>query len=236
MTVADPDVVLAAVTVVGGPGTVAGTTLVEADDAEDVNNPLFAVTANVYAVPFVSPGTTHEVAGAFTVQVAPFGEAVTVYEEIAGPPVTVGAVKETVAEPLPDTAFTPVGASGLPAGVTGVDVAAVEVPVAFVAVALNVYAVPFVNPRITHDVAGEITVHVPGAGEAVTTKEVGAPPLLDAATVIVALPSPLAAETLLGEAGAAIVQTAVNVKLFAVIVYSAPAATGALPVFQPAKV
>ena len=108
-------------------------------------------------------------AGALTVQVAPFGEAVTVYEAIAGPPVTVGAVKETVAEPLPETAFTPVGASGLPAGVTAADVAAVDVPVELVAVALKVYAVPFVSPRITHDVAGEITVQVPGAGDAVTT-------------------------------------------------------------------
>ena len=51
----------------------------------------------------------------------------------------VGATKETVAEPLPDTAFTPVGASGFPAGVTAADVAAAEVPVELVAVALKVY-------------------------------------------------------------------------------------------------
>jgi hypothetical protein len=184
----------------------------------------------------VNPGTTHEVAGAVTVQVAPPGEAVTVYEAIAGPPVTVGAVKETVAEPLPITAFTPVGASGLPAGVIEEDAVPLDVPIELTAVALNVYAVPFVKPRITHDVAGEITVQLPPPDDAVTTYEVGAPPLLDAATVIVALPSPPTAVTLLGEAGAAIVQTAVSVKLFAVIVYSAPAATGALPVFQPAKV
>jgi hypothetical protein len=72
------------------------------------------------------------------VQVAPSGDAVTVYEAIAGPPVLVGATKETVAEPLPDTAFTPVGASGFPAGVTAADVAAADVPVELVAVALNV--------------------------------------------------------------------------------------------------
>jgi hypothetical protein len=76
--VAEPDVVLAAATDVGAPGTVAGTTLDEAVEADEVNKPLFAVTANVYAVPFASPGTTHDVAGAFTVQVAPFGDAVTV--------------------------------------------------------------------------------------------------------------------------------------------------------------
>jgi hypothetical protein len=132
----------------------------------------------------------------------------------------VGAVKETVAEPLPGIAITPVGASGFPAGVTAADVAAEEVPVEFVAVALNVYAVPFVNPRITHEVTGAITVQVPVPGEAVTTYDVGVPLLLDvdAATVTVALPSPPAAETLLGAAGVAIVHTAVSVTLFAVIV------------------
>jgi hypothetical protein len=61
-----------------------------------------------------------------------------VYEAIAGPPVTVGAVKETVAEPLPITAFTPVGASGLPAGVIDEDAVPPDVPVALLAVVVNV--------------------------------------------------------------------------------------------------
>jgi hypothetical protein len=78
VTVAEPDAVLDAETDVGAPGTVAGTTLDDAVDADEVNKPLFAVTANVYAVPFVNPETVQEVAGALTVQVAPFGEAVTV--------------------------------------------------------------------------------------------------------------------------------------------------------------
>jgi hypothetical protein len=77
-TVAEPDVELVAVTDVGASGTVDGTTLDDTVEADEVNRPLFAVTANVYAVPLVKPGTTQEVAGAFTVQVAPFGEAVTV--------------------------------------------------------------------------------------------------------------------------------------------------------------
>jgi hypothetical protein len=68
--------------------------------------------------------------------------------------VTVGATNETVAEPLPDNAFTPVGASGFPAGVTAADVAAADVPVEFVAVALKVYEVPFVSGEIEHEVAG----------------------------------------------------------------------------------
>ena len=45
--VADPDVVLAAVTAVGASGTVDGTTLDDAVEADEVNNPLLAVTANV---------------------------------------------------------------------------------------------------------------------------------------------------------------------------------------------
>jgi hypothetical protein len=45
--VAEPDVVLDAVTDVGTPGTVAGTTLDDDAEGVDVNNPLFAVTANV---------------------------------------------------------------------------------------------------------------------------------------------------------------------------------------------
>ena len=65
--------------------------------------------------------------------------------------------------------FTPVGALGLPAGVTEEDVVPLDVPVELTAVALNVYVVPFVKPRITHDVAGEITVQVAASGEAVTT-------------------------------------------------------------------
>jgi hypothetical protein len=63
-------------------------------------------------------------------------------------------VNETVAEPFPATAFTPVGASGFPAGVTADEVVPLEVPVELVAVALNVYAVPFVRGEIEQDVAG----------------------------------------------------------------------------------
>jgi hypothetical protein len=45
--VAVPEAVLVAVTDVGAPGTVAGTTLEDEVDGDDVNNPLLAVTANV---------------------------------------------------------------------------------------------------------------------------------------------------------------------------------------------
>ena len=47
VTVAAPEAELVAATDVGAPGTVAGTTLDEAVDAEEVNSPLFAVTAKV---------------------------------------------------------------------------------------------------------------------------------------------------------------------------------------------
>jgi hypothetical protein len=53
--VAEPDVVLVAVTDVGAPGTVAGVTANEDVEASEVAIPLFAVTANVYAVPLVKP-------------------------------------------------------------------------------------------------------------------------------------------------------------------------------------
>jgi len=95
---------------------------------------------------------------------------VIVYEAIAGPPVAVPVtwVNETVAWPLPRNAFTPVGASGVPAGVTGDEVIEADVPVELVAVALNVYEVPFDNGEIEQAVAGAITVQVAPPGEAVT--------------------------------------------------------------------
>ncbi len=93
------------------------------------------------------------------------------YVEIAGPPVAVPvtAVKLTVACVLPRTAITPVGASGFAAGVTDPEVAAADVPVEFVAMTLNVYAVPLVNGEIEQVVAGAVTVQVAPPGDAVTT-------------------------------------------------------------------
>ena len=46
---------------------------------------------------------------------------VTVYEVIVEPPLLAGAVKETVAWPLPLVALTPVGASGVVDGVATED-------------------------------------------------------------------------------------------------------------------
>ena len=74
-----------------------GVTAVDAVDGSESPMPLVATTVNVYAVPFVNPGTTHVVAGAVAVQVAPPGPAVTVYPVIALPPSFSGAVHDTVA-------------------------------------------------------------------------------------------------------------------------------------------
>ena len=76
-------------------------------------------------------------------------------------------------------------------------------PAEFVAVAVNVYEVPLVSDEITHDVAGDVTVHVAPPGDAVTVYEVGVPPLLGATTVTVAWPSPATAVGVPGVPGAA---------------------------------
>ena len=60
----------------------------------------------------------------------------------------------------PATAVTVVGASGIPDGVTELDKADGELPIAFWATAVNVYAMPFVKPVMTQDVAGDMAVHV----------------------------------------------------------------------------
>ena len=61
--------------------------------ADPTPDAFVAVTVKVYAVPFVSPVTVHDVAA--DVQVAPPGEAVTVYDVIVLPPFDAGAVQDT---------------------------------------------------------------------------------------------------------------------------------------------
>ena len=58
-----------AVPIVGGPGVVAGVTLLEADEAAPVPALFVAVTVKVYAVPLVSPVTVMLVHGAVHVPV-----------------------------------------------------------------------------------------------------------------------------------------------------------------------
>ena len=92
------------------------------------------------------------------------------YVVTAEPPLDAGAVNATVADVDPAAATAPmVGAPGTVAGVTGAEAAdAAEVPPAFVAVAVNVYAVPLVRPVTSQDPDSPVTVHVPAAGDAVT--------------------------------------------------------------------
>ena len=126
-----------ALTAVGAPGTVEGTTAAEADEAEPVPLTFVAVTVNVYEVPFVNPVTVHEVVAVEHVNEP--GEDVTVYPVIAAPPVDTGAVQDTtdwvLAAPV---ALTAVGAPGTVEGTTAADTEATPVPDAFVAVTLNV--------------------------------------------------------------------------------------------------
>jgi len=70
----------------------------------------------------------------------------------ADPPFAIGAVQETTELAFTfELAETAVGAPGTVAGIAAAEaVEAVEVPDAFVAVTLNVYAVPLVRPVTVH--------------------------------------------------------------------------------------
>ena len=160
----------------GAPGTVATGAVTGADgvDAAEVKPAAFvAVTVNVYGVPAVSSVTVIVPEPAWdTVPVPPAGLEVAVYVVIGEPPSDEGAVNVTFADVDPAAATAPmVGAPGTVTGVTGADGAdAAEVPVPFVAVAVNVYAVPFDRPVTSQDPDSPVTVHAPPvtAGEAVT--------------------------------------------------------------------
>jgi hypothetical protein len=80
-----------------------------------------------------------------------------VYDVIDDPPSLLGADHDTDADPFPAVADTPVGAPGT-VGAVGVTALlatdAGPVPTAFVALTVNVYVVPFVNPDTVTVVAG----------------------------------------------------------------------------------
>ncbi len=79
-------------------GTVAGVTALDALDALLGPALFVAVTVNVYAVPLSSPVTVHDNAPDDHKHVRPSGFAVTVYSEIAAPPLLAGAVHDTSTE------------------------------------------------------------------------------------------------------------------------------------------
>ena len=73
-----------------------------------------------------------------------------------------GAVNEIVACPLPLTATMLVGASGILSGITILlEEDAILVPTALVAVTVNVYEVPFVNPVTVIGEFPPVTINPP---------------------------------------------------------------------------
>jgi hypothetical protein len=163
LTVAWPSPAVAE-TPLGPCGSPAGVTAFDVAEADPAPTSLMAVTVKLYAVPFVSPVTAMGLA--LPDAVAPPGDAVTVYELI-GEPLSAGAVKTMVACRSPPTADTSVGAPGRPAGVTLFDAAeAGPVPTPFVAVTVNVYAVPSVRPPTVTGLLEPVAAWPPG--EAVT--------------------------------------------------------------------
>jgi hypothetical protein len=157
----------------GFPGTDTKVTTETGAEASEWPAAFVAKTVNVYEVPFVSPVTriVPETAWDKVPMMPPVSE-VAVYSVIAEPPLETGWVKLTVAVVDPVAVAAPmVGAPGTVTGVTGADGAdTAEVPPAFVAVTVNVYAVPLVRPVTSQDPDSPVTVHAPPvtAGDAVT--------------------------------------------------------------------
>ena len=135
----------------------------EAADAADVPPPFVAVALNVYDIPFVKPVTVQLPEAPVTVHVRFPGVEVT-KKEAGVPPEPAATVTTTDATPA-----TAVGVGGVPGtagcGVTAFDAAdAAEVPPPFVAVALNVYDVPFVKPDTVQLPDEPVTVQVAEPG------------------------------------------------------------------------
>ena len=81
---------------------------------------------------------------------------------MADPPLLAGAAKLKVALPLPAVALPINGASGTPIGVTMLEGAdAAPVPVPFVAVTVQLYAVPLVNPDTVIGLLAPVAVWPP---------------------------------------------------------------------------
>jgi hypothetical protein len=145
-----------AVPIVGAPGTVRGVTCELAVLETPVPAEFVAVAVNVYAWPFVNPATETE--GPAPDPVIEPGLEVTVYDVTDAPPVSVGVLTGTltlVVEPefvAENVGVPTVGAPGTVIGVTD-DVGELfaPVPLEFVAVAVNVYACPFVSPETVID-------------------------------------------------------------------------------------
>lgn len=190
-----------AVTVSGAPGIAVKEGVIEFEVAAGpVPNAFVAVTLKVYAVPLVKPVT---VMGLEVPVVIKPVFAVTVYDVI-GLPFETGAVKLTVALALPADAVTPIGAPGA-VNVPGVTLFEIDdrgpVPTALVAVTLNVYAVPLVNPVTIIGLVAPVAVLLPGL-DVTVYDAIGLVPLEKGAVKLtVARPLPSIAFTPVGAPG-----------------------------------
>jgi hypothetical protein len=121
-----------------------------------------------------------------------------------------GAVKLTTASSLPDAALTPVGAPGAPTTTALETADGGPVPSVFVAVTVNVYEVPFVNPVTVSGLADPNAISPPG--DAVTVYVlIARPPSEDGGLKLtVACPFPGAAVTSRGAPGAPVGVTAAD--------------------------
>ena len=124
-----------AVPIVGAPGTVAGVTELEAEEALPVPTMFVAVTVNVYGVPLVRPVTV--IGELAPVPVIDPGLEVTVYEVMALPPFEPGAENVTEAWALPPVAVPMVGAPGTVLGVAVAVLLALPWPAEFTALILK---------------------------------------------------------------------------------------------------
>jgi hypothetical protein len=205
-------------TPVGAPGAVMlGVTEAEAEEDKESPTAFVAFTVNVRGVPLVNPvklavKTFPTVTGLPT-------EGVTVYPVIADPPFEAGAVQETVADALPATAETPVGAPATVNGVTEDDaVEAEESPKEFVAFTVNVIGVPLVNPVKLAVKTFPTVTGVPTDG--VTVYPVmAAPPEAGAVQETVADALPATAETPVGVPGTVLVRAQVTPESVLVYIY-----------------
>jgi hypothetical protein len=139
---------------VGVEGLPTGVTAVEGKEGGELPTPFLATTVKVYGVPLVRPEISQPFAGFVVRHVSPPGEEVTMYSTIDDPPLSVGAVKVTIAFPgAGDVALTAVGAAEIVAGVTAmVAVEESDVNTPLFAWTTNVIAVPLtklftVQPR-----------------------------------------------------------------------------------------
>jgi hypothetical protein len=161
---------------------------------------VIARTVKRYAVSDASPSIVIGLLAPLAV--APPGDAVTMNDVIGKPPVFAGAVKLTMALPLPGVAATVPGAPGSPRGTTtddGKD--ACPSPATDVAVTVNVYGVPFARPVTTSGLFVPDTEAPPGDARTVYDVIGLVPSDAGVVKLIVACVSPADADTAIGALG-----------------------------------